>query len=514
MHSIKNKLIVNTLYNAVGLFWTTAVGIAMIPYMIGHLGAERFGLFIVSTVFLNYLGLLDFGFSASFVKHIAESYAQKDYAQLNDCVNLGLVYYSLYSALAVLISLIFLRFILTFFHMPADFYGDAVFVFIIALLLFSVNNIFSVFPAICNGLQRMDLTNKIGIATSFIWIIGAVIALETNCGIRGLVVVQFFSCIIYTGIITVFACRILPQFRFNPLAVTARSFKKLFFFGLKLQISKFSEVINFQFDKVCVSYFLGLGFVTFYELGAKAIFAVRSVPLLLVYAIVPAVSELNARHDQERLRQIYFRSSKYLAFLNVPLTFFAIFCAFPIVLAWLGPGYDQSARVIQVLALGYFANLSVGVMASMVQGMGVPGYLMRTALLQALLNILLSSVLVFSIGFLGACIGTSIALISGAVYFFVCFHKFIQIPLVGFTKKIYSVPFLSAAAASLAILLLRQSQLFAFDEGNRLMSILALCVSGLIFLVFYIIIVLKTRYFDKADWELFKVFLFLGEKQK
>ncbi len=50
-------------------------------------------------VLTGYFGLLDFGIGTSFVKYIAEYYTKKDYKSINQIVNTGCIFYSIFAIL-------------------------------------------------------------------------------------------------------------------------------------------------------------------------------------------------------------------------------------------------------------------------------------------------------------------------------------------------------------------------------------------------------------------------------
>ena len=172
--SISQKIIRNTTFNIIGRFWGILVALVLTPYIIRHIGIERFGIWAIIGVLTGYFGLLDFGIGTSFVKYISEFYTKKEYEKINQVVNTGFAFYSLLAILIITLSLFIITPLLTFFKIPASLYNEALFVFLLGIILFAISNALSPFGAIQGGLQRMDITNKVAIAISIPSIAGTI----------------------------------------------------------------------------------------------------------------------------------------------------------------------------------------------------------------------------------------------------------------------------------------------------------------------------------------------------
>ena len=286
--SISTKIIRNTIFNIIGRFWGILVALVLTPYIIRHIGIERFGIWAIVGVLTGYFGLLDFGIGTSFIKYIAEFYTKKDFKKINQVVNTGFIFYSIFAILIIPLGFFIINPLLTLFKIPQELYNEALFVFLLGIILFGVSNAVSAFTAIQAGLQRMDITNKVAIVISIPMVIGVVFFLEKGYGLRGLMVNNAIILVISSVVNIAIAFKILPELRFNLFSFSKEMFKKLFKFGYKLQISTIASLFHFQLDKILLAYFLSIGFVTYYAVAAQLASRIRGIPLLLVSAIFPA----------------------------------------------------------------------------------------------------------------------------------------------------------------------------------------------------------------------------------
>lgn len=504
MHrQISQKIVTNTIYNTIGRFWGILVALVLTPYIIGHIGIDRYGIWAIVGVLTGYFGLLDFGIGTSFVKYIAEYYAKKDYEKINQVINTGFILYSIFAVLIITLGFFIINPLLNFFNIPKNLYDEALFVFILGIIIFAVSNALSVFGAIQSGLQRMDITNKVAIAISIPNIVGTIFFLEMGYGLPGLMVNNAIILAISSIVNIIIAFKILPELKFTPLLFSKEMFKKLFSFGYKLQISRFAQLISFQTDKLLITYFLSIGLVTFYQLGSSITQKMRSIPLLLVSALIPATSEIEVRKGKGSLNELYLRGSKYLIFVSTPLLFFVVTNASLIMLTWMGEGYWRAALVIQILALGYFSATVSGVASSMAVGVAKTEFEMKYGIFMSIINLFLSIILIIKIGFIGVVIGTTFSLILGSFFFLRIFNKYLGTPLNDFIKLFYK-PVIACIVPTLIILLLNYGFWPMTASSGRFVNLSILGLNSMLFGGIYIAFILLNKYLDEYDKGLFK----------
>jgi O-antigen/teichoic acid export membrane protein len=470
---ISSKIIRNTIFNAIGRCWAIIIVLILTPYIIHHIGEKRYGIWVIVGVITGYFGLFDFGVETSFEKYISEYYTKKDFKCLNEVVNTGFVFYSLLGATTSILVFILIKPIIGFLNIPNNLYTEAFFVFMLGIIIFALTNALSIFRAIQGGLQRMDISNKITIAISLPNIAGTIYFLESGYGLQGLMI-NYAIVVLVTSTVNIF-------------------------FG------RFANLISFQTDKILITHFLSLGMVIYYQLGASILLRLRQVLLLLISALVPAVSEAEARNEEVFLKELYLRGSKYLIFITIPALFFITTNASLVISAWMGEGYERSALVIQILAVGYFAATVTGVASSIAAGVARTDIDMKFGLLLAVLNLSLSIFLIIKFGFIGVVLGTTVSLIVASFIFIKLFHDyFSSIPLNSFFQ-LFNKPLIACIMPVLIMIFLNHSLQNISLSYGRLVNISILGMNGILFALSYIIFIILSKYFDKYDIEIFKV---------
>lgn len=448
---LSKKILRNTVYNLAGAGCSMLVSLILTPYILNYIGIEKFGIWVIANVLVAYFGFFDFSVATPLIKYASEFYVKKDFSRLNQLFNTSFLFYLTLVIIMSFIGLILSSLMPNLFTIPAGLYKESLFVIRMCILAFACMTIFGIFANILIGLQRMDIENKILITSSIINIIGTVFVLKSGYGLPGLII-NYLVVILIRGILAaIMVFKIVPEFKFNIFGFEKTIFKMLFGFGAQFHLAKFAFLVTFQIDKILLARLLNISSVAFYELGSKITFTIRRLSFLLILAMVPAASELDATRGRAALYNFYLRGSKYLTLISAPAFLFVIFNARLILAAWLGSGYIESIAVIQILALGYLANVLTGIASATTVGMGKPEFEMKCGLVVAPLNIVLSILLILKIGLVGACAGTTISLIIGAIFLLKMFHSYLERPLTDVIKFLWKI-ILASVLANILVL--------------------------------------------------------------
>ncbi len=474
-------------------------------YILEAVGQKQFGVYVLLETVVACLALLDLaGVEGAFVKFIAEYHAKKDYDRVRQVINLGFSYYLVFQLALSAAILAFEKPLLRIFRFEEAVTAEIHILMVGFLVISIIRGSFRVFRSTLLGLQRMDITTLIDLITTVPNIAGTVVFLALGWGLKGLVINGVLVALLTVGIQIGFVYKLLPGLRFKPFSFEREIVRKAVGYGVKIQVARFAEIINAQVDKILLGVLLLVDsqiMVGFYELGAKPARVIRDLPSQLLPAITPAASQLDALEDALSLQKLYYRGSKYLAMVTLPLIFFTVTNASALVRLWLGEGYGLVAYALQVLSLGYLAYLLVGMGRLVARGMGVPQFEMRAALLITGLNVLLSAGLIMVAGFKGALYGTALSSIVGSLYFMSLFHRYLGRPfwkMIGVT--VYPVP-LAACLSGVGISLLatRGLAILGGPPAGRLDAFVSLLLGASVFFGVYVLVLLILGYFDEYD---------------
>jgi stage V sporulation protein B len=236
---------------------------------------------------------------------------------------------------------------------------------------------------------------------------------------------------------------------------------------------------------------VGVAAAGWYDIASDVALKVRGAIGFVLSPVLPAASELNALGDTLRMKELYYRTHKYLALLGLPAVCYVILISRRFVELWIGSGLHIVAFPLSALLVVNFFNLATGPGFCIFAGSGYlkPG--IQSAMLGIFLNVPLSFGLIYKFGFAGAVAGTSASLILSSAYFISVFHRRTRYPFAHLLRESYFKPTVSSLLV-LAILFT--------TVRSRDLSWFGLAAVGLAFGMLYSALILLSRFFDDYDW--------------
>jgi O-antigen/teichoic acid export membrane protein len=450
LQALATHVLRNAAAGGIARVLTLAVGLLLTSYLVSRLGVDRFGIWALVSVVTGFVGLFDLGLKTSFVKFLAEVQARGDTEATRTILSTGFFAYLAFAALAAVGLLAAPGPLLDLLAIPDALRGEAYETFLIGTTGFLVSAVLAVFPAVCDARQRMDLMHSLGVISLFFGAGLTVATVEAGFGLRGVALSQLASIVLFYSMSMVVARRMIGRFSLSARRVSRVWLRRLFPFGLKLYLSAMCDTVNRQLDKLLFSRWLGLSFVSSYELALRLVGNAGSPQQFLAAALLPAASHLSATGEQERLVRMYREGARWLALVGVPPFAFVALNAAPIMMAWVGRVDATAVAVLLVLSAGYFVNSLTNAVAFVCQGLGRPEIQTAQSALQLGANLALSVTLFWTLGPLGAPLGTTLAFLIGASYFVRRFHALLGLSTRAMLRQTVFGPLAAAAVASAA----------------------------------------------------------------
>jgi O-antigen/teichoic acid export membrane protein len=493
------KLVTNTFFNILGRCWSFFITLLLTPYILSHLNVGGFGVWILFSVFATSLNLLDLGLGSSFVRYVSSYFTHEDYERINHVLFSGLAFYAVFGVLFTILGLAVEQPLFHLFRISSS--SD---VYRLVLLSCAVTNIGMMFLSVFKGIQRMDKSNSIEIKMSVVNAVGTVIFLESGFGLLGLAMNSLICSILTVFLAWATLKRVLPQVRLGWY-FDIKLLRDMFNYGAKIQVSRFGGLVCFQIDKLIISRVLGPASVSFYEVSSRVTSFMRAVPLVMISALIPATSELGARNDRQMIQRTYYLASKYVAMVTAAMVAYLVLEARSVVQLWIGNGFEQSIVLIQILAIGYGMNILGGSASQTGAGVGRPEFDMKSTVLLAIVNPILSLWFVRHFGAAGAAAGTSIAMVVSAVYLLVIFHRsYLMDSVWTMFKDIQIRPILAAILADLSVLGFHRIAPQVMDfEGVRYLIPIKMALDFAVFTPIYVVLLVTLRYLTAIDWKNF-----------
>jgi O-antigen/teichoic acid export membrane protein len=504
------KLVANTFFNFLGRCWSFVLTLLLTPYIVSRLDVHDFGTWVLMTIFISafnpgQMPLFDLG--GVFMKYISEYYTYEDYESINRVLMCGLFFYSLFGVALISIGLLIERPLFYLLHISNTAAGP----YLLVLVASAISNISAMLSSVFKGIQRMDKSNSLEIQLSILNAGGTVGFLAAGWGILGLAVNALLNACLAVFVIWWAVQRTIPKIRMSA-RFDRQLLRSMLAYGMKMQVSSIGGLVSFQVPKLIISRFLGTAAVSFYEVSSRLTLFMRALPLVMISALIPATSELRARKDRGKILQTYLMASKYVAMLTVAMAAFLIVEARSVLMLWLGRGFESSVVLVQILAIGYGANILGGPASQTGAGVGRPEFDMRGTVLLIILTPVLGLIFIQRFGAAGTAAGTCIAFLAATGYLLVAFHRnYVENSVRTILEDVYLRPIAAGVFASLAIMGFHglAPQLSAW-ETVRYMIPMKIGADFAVFAPVYMVLLVVFRQVTTIDWNNFLSLISFG----
>jgi O-antigen/teichoic acid export membrane protein len=347
------RLAANALANWSGTAVASLASLLLAPFLLQHLGAERFGLYQIGRQLVAYFLLLNLGIAGSVVRFTSEAIAARDNARVNAVSNSALVLY-LSIALAGLLVGFGAGYLTPGFFRAAPRYVAETRGLIWALgVWWALGMLASPARGILIGQQRFGWLN-------LVMAVGAVLAVAL---IFGLFELGYIS-LVAVGIAFATAAalelvanlalarRLQPTLRWALRLVDRRVLSQLYGFGAWNALFTVAGLLLWWTDNIVIGRLLGPASVPLYALPFMLITLGRVAVGGLSTPLVP-LAAAQVREGSGSLATTLVRSTRTAVILTLASTGLLVVVAEDLFRLWIGPDY-ASSWVIYACLMGSF----------------------------------------------------------------------------------------------------------------------------------------------------------------
>jgi len=407
--------------NALTTLAQYVVMIAVFPVILRYVGPALYGAWAAMIAVLAVGALADAGIRTEIARRVGTALGQRDGDELQRAVRTG-VGLLVISASAILIVGEALVPAIRHFVFPGGVTGYSASaldnVLRAAILLTALTLVADGYLSVLRGVQRSDVQT---LATLLGLVVGAaatVALAAAGYGLWSLLLGQVTQAVMRSAVQWVALRRLLPEVRFRiiwPTTARARSFLGLSGLLLLLQVS---DVIDSQWDRVALARFVGPASVAFFSIGVLLVLQAKTIVVLAVTPVLAAVAELQHR-QQQALERVYLLFARVGAVIATGLLAGLFILGPDFFRLWLGPGYSDAGTAVRLFTIAVALNLVIAAPSLRCIGHGWH----RTATLPALVNVVVNGVVSYTlaarIGFVGPLIGSIAGNGVGTAMFYV-----------------------------------------------------------------------------------------------
>lgn len=406
----KGRLVSNTVLNGLAQTAGMVASIIFMPLLIKAFGLEKYGLYMLASSVTAYAALLDFGAGSALTKMVAQHKATGDRDALAGTTSSTLTFYTAVGFLVAAAMVVLGVLAGSIFHVDGN--GAA-----LMRNMLWVGAIFQLWywPSstarhVLAGLQRFDVLAGTGVLTTVLSIGATVYVLVSGEGPVVLLAANGVVVAVASLFNIVVARRLLGLPVMSYRAASRAHMAAIFSFSWAIFVVQLSDALFYQqTDRVILGIFAGASSVALYEAAAKFNALVAYLSGLTVSAVLPLASSLDAQERHASLKSLLLRGTKYTSALVAPITLVLMVFTAPIISVWLGSGFEGQALTAQVLVFPHVL-VCLGVMGdAIIISRGRLAGRIPYIFAQAILNVVLSVMLVDRYGVMGVAIGTAVS---------------------------------------------------------------------------------------------------------
>lgn len=398
----------NTVLNLVGQVVPMMAAVFAAPYVIHHLGPDRYGLYSLALIVVGYFALFNLGIGPATTKYIAELLGRRQLEKLPELVWTAVASQSCFGLAGGILLASASPFLVDHvLKIPADLHPQARMIFLIMALALPIDFVAGSFRGVLTASQRFDLLNAVSVPVGALMSIVPAGVIALGYGLPTIVMFVLLLRIVSIAIIIVLSMRLYPALR--SIRFDFGLVRSLLGFGSWVTISGAVGPILVYIDQFLLGAVLSIAAVGYYSPPYNIASKLSILPSCLMGTLFPAFSTSAGRGDSEWIRKTLIRSLKFLILIVGPAALLLAFFARPILTLWLGPKFGNEGTLpLQILAAGVLINSLAFIPYGLLQGMGRPDLTAKFHLAELPIHIGLVWLLVIHFGLPGAALAWTI----------------------------------------------------------------------------------------------------------
>ena len=420
------RLVHNTIFNVVALVANALVSFFLMRFFLGRLGEDRYGLWLlIGGSILHYGPLLNMGLNSAVNRYIPVYLAKNDNQGIQRVINTTFLFYSALGILLVGVSVVLHYNVGSWFAIKPELVPTAGVLVMVLGFLCAMAMPLQLYSAVLSGLQRYDIINSAILIILLLRTVLLVVLLSRGYGLLAMGITFGLSEVAMRALQFVFVRRLLPAASLSLANVDFGLLREMLSYGLNTFLYATGAIIIYYASNVVIGIFMGTAEISKFFIASAGILLLSQFLQAFTAAIKPAVSELDARDDQLRVKEISFLTQKYSLVLLIPGVWFLVVMGREFLQVWVGDEFPDPAVIsamaviLAILAVGHCLRLAQHSNFLVLVGRGEHKIFGVFTALTALLCVLASivSVKVLNWGLLGIAWSNFLpmALISGVI---------------------------------------------------------------------------------------------------
>ena len=422
--NVARTILRNIAANWVGFAAQVAVTFLLTPFVIGALGTEAYGIWLLIQSIVGYYGLVDLGLRAGLTQTITRKIARSDFQSIRRHLDLAISLLSLLGLGVIAISIAIGCLLPCFVNIDETLSPIIMPLMILAAATVAIQLPMTPFGAVIVGHQRYDLRVAISLAVVSTNGIGTWIVLACGGGLIGLSLVQLATTIASGVLRILVARRLSPELGgFRPRFYWAE-FKELTTVCAWNSIIELSRNLISASDAIVVAVLFSTKSIPPFGIALALVDYVFRIVQLSTRILFPTLVHLQEGGEKETQRRVCITAAKFSLLFAISSAIVGFVLVEPFLMLWLGHG--EETQSIRTQGPAIFSILSVAMCFAALQRPTIQLLLASNRLkllsaffmVEAVANLVSSFILGKMLGIIGVAVGTLIPALLVCMFFY------------------------------------------------------------------------------------------------
>ncbi len=352
------RLIHNTIFNVMTLVSGAVITFFLIRFFLAQLGESRYGVWVLIGSIFQYRRLLDMGMNSSIDRYIPVNLARRDDDAIQRVISTSLFFFAALAVVLGLMTLLLYNNIGAWFAIAPDMVGTAGVLVLIVGSSFVLSMPLQVASALLCGLQRYDILNLMELLMLLLRTFLVIILLGQGYGLLTMGLVYGAGEVLVRFAQFVYAKKLLPDVSITTRSIDFKLLKEMLAYGINTCLYRTGGMLILKATDLVIAVYIGTAEVGQFAVAIAGILLLSQLLRAFATAIKPAVSDLDARDEHSRVREISFLMQKYSLLLIIPAACFLIVMGREFLRVWIGEKF-QDPNIVNSLGV-VLAILTVG----------------------------------------------------------------------------------------------------------------------------------------------------------
>jgi O-antigen/teichoic acid export membrane protein len=359
------RLIHNTVFNVVALLSNAVIAFFLTRFFLAKLGQDRYGVWLlIGGSILHYGPLLNMGLNSAVNRYIPVYLAKKDSQGIQRVINTTLLFYLVLALLLGVVSIVLHYNIGSWFTIEPELVPTAAVLVLVVGLSCALAMPLQLYSAVLSGLQRYDIISSAMLVTLLLRTVLLVVLLSRGYGLLTMGITFGLSEITMRALQFVFVRKLLPQASLSLAYMDFGLLREMLSYGVNTFLYATGAIVIYQASNVVIGIFMGTAEISQFFIASAGILLLSHFLEAFTAAIKPAVSELDARNDQVRVKELSFLTQKYSLLFTIPGVWFLVIMGRDFLQVWVGDEFpdpaviDAMAVILAILAVGHCLRLA------------------------------------------------------------------------------------------------------------------------------------------------------------